>query len=216
MTTWAEFLEELRADLQDTSDSPRWTDDMLYTYFKDAMRDYSQYFPRRIDAVQLNPVGSGYGLPTNFVDEIYVECPAGTFLERREEAPGRKFGTPSPPLYYYLQGGNLYLMGTPFDATVLLTYFAAHQYPSAVDDENFVLDIPDIDIELPRIYIKAQVHSQMRQKQSRLDRFEPGSGRRDDNPLTPEYEQLMAEYHRKIAERIRGGSVKLYRAGATR
>jgi hypothetical protein len=213
--TWAEFLAEVRESLQDTAATPRWTDEMLYTFAKDAIRDYSVWFPRRIDHYEITAVGSLYPLPSDFVDDITVESPLGTFLEYRQERPGNKYATlTTEPTHYYLQGGNLYFNGTP--TAVYLTYNAVHDIPTSADDETFEFTIPDRDIELPRLYIEAKVHTQMRAKTARLDRFAQGSGRRDDNPLLPETNSLMDEYHRKIAMRLAGGAVRLYRFGSVR
>ena len=74
-----------------------------------------------------------------------------------------------------------------------------------------MLDIPDPDLELIRLYVKAKVYEQMRSRTAALDRFKLGSGSRDDNPIAPEVADLMKVYHSKIAERIPGGNIELYR-----
>jgi hypothetical protein len=217
MTTWADFLAEVRLDVQDTGATPRWTDEMLWIYTKDAIRDYSQWFPKRVDRLLIAPVNGVYALPADYVDDVYVECPEDRILERRQEIPGRRYGSITRPLYYHIQGGNLYLNGSPLDGDNLyLTYDAVHPVPASETDTTFVLTVPDADIELIRLYVRAQVHAQMRSKQARLDRFEPGSGRRDDNPLTPEMTNLMADYNSKIALRIKGRAIQLYRVGYAR
>ena len=217
MTTWADFLAEVRLDVQDTGATPRWTDEMLWIYTKDAIRDYSQWFPKRVDRLLVAPVDGVYALPADYVDDVYVECPEDRILERRQEIPGRRYGSITRPLYYHIQGGNLYLNGSPLDGDNLyLTYDAVHPVPASETDTAFVFTVPDADIELIRLYVRAQVHAQMRSKQARLDRFEPGSGRRDDNPLTPEMSNLMADYNAKIALRIKGRAIKLYRVGYAR
>ncbi len=48
MTTWAQLLADIRIDLKDTGTTPRWSDAALYLYAKDAIRDYSSYFPLRV------------------------------------------------------------------------------------------------------------------------------------------------------------------------
>lgn len=216
MTTWANFLSELREIIDDNSDSPRYTDELLYMYTKDAVRDYSTHFPRRIDRLEMVYADGSYALPSDFVDDLYVESPQDRFLERRNSVPGRRYGSPTRPLYYYVSGGSLYLSGSPYESdAVLLTYFATHEIPASQDDQTFVFTIPDRDIELPRLYVKAMVTGQMRSKQSKQDRFKP-AGRRDDNPLMPETMSLMDEYHMKINARLGGKAIRLYRQGMTR
>src|SRR5512133_187762 len=153
METWGTLLADIRADLQDTSDKPRWANDTLYVYAKDALRDYSLWFPRRMDRVELTSEGSKYPLPTDFIEDIQVECPLDTLLERRLDRPGVKYRKNA--LYYTIQGGNLYLKGSPLGDTLYLTYLASHPVPASKDDITFVVTIPDADIELARLYVKA-------------------------------------------------------------
>jgi hypothetical protein len=209
---WEDLLSSIRIDLQDTSGTPRWTDEYLFLIACDGVRDYSTWFPKRIDRYQLTLENVGYPLPDNLVEVISVECPLDSMLEERRDRPGvRQFFSRT----YYLEGGNLYMNFPPQD-DVYLTYYASREVPEDEDDTDFEFDLPIMDYELIRLYVKAQVHVQMRAKQSRLDRFTPGSGRRDDNPLTPETANLLQEYYDKIAQRLSGGVVKLYRTGRTR
>jgi hypothetical protein len=210
-TTWETLLADIRNDLQDTGTNPRWTDAYLYALTKDSVREYSNYFPRRIDRTTLTLTGSSYPLPSGFVSAINVECPLDTYLTLRHAVPGRAY-TSTTLSHFYISGGNLYLNGDA-DGAVLLTYFAVHSIPEDEDDDDFAFSVPDLDIELIRLYVKAQCHAQMRAKQSRLDRFEQGSGRRDDNPLLPETNLEMQEYYQKIASRLAGGAVMLYYTG---
>jgi hypothetical protein len=220
METWGTLITDIRADLQDTGDKPRWGDETLYVFAKDAIRDYSTWFPRRIDRSELSlsgsPTGAAFLLPEDFIEDIQVESPLNTLLERRLDRPGVRYRRNY--LYYYIQGGALYLTGLPMDGInhtspgVYLTYFASHPVPASVVDTEFILTIPDSDIELVRLYVKAKVNGQMRQRQAALDRFKP-VGERTDNPLTPEVSNLWHEYYARIAQRIPGGVISLYRAG---
>ncbi len=225
METWATLLADIRADLQDTSDKPRWADDALYVYAKDALRDYSTWFPRRIDRLAIDPDTSGkYALPTDFIEDIQVECPLDVFLERRLDRPGvryRRYPSLFPAtrvLYYLIQGGALYLTDTPLnevgqaETTVYLTYLASHPVPANAADTTFVLTVPDSDMELIRLYVKAKALEQSRSKTAMLDRYKP-VGDRQDNPLLPETSDLWKEYQTKVFQRIPGGVISLYRAG---
>jgi hypothetical protein len=228
--TWSEFLAEMRSDLQDEGTTQRWSDKMLYIYTKDGIRDYSTWFPKRVDrlVLTLSPDGQSYPLPVDYIEDISVECPIDTFLERRATRPGLRYRNTPRPFSYYVSGGGLYisapadnawlqnLFSSPAEVTVNLTYFSSHPVPASEADTTFALTIPDADVELIRLYIKAKVYSQMRGKQAALDRFKLGTGKRDDNPLLPEVDDLMAEYHRGIAERLPGGCIYLYRPGRMR
>jgi hypothetical protein len=219
MTTWADFLGDLRNDLQDTAvTNPRWSDKTLWVYTKDAVRDYSTWFPKRIDQYAMAPANGAYPLPLNFLLEIFVEAPLNKFLEKRREIPGTRLkqltafnGYYARENYYYVEGGNLYL-GSPSDE-VFLTYQASRDVPISETDTAFVFEVPDTDLEVVRLYVKAKVYEQMRSRSASLDRFKQGQGARDDNPITPEVADLMAVYHQKIAERFPGGNIELYRSG---
>ncbi len=210
METWGTLLADIRADLQDTSEKPRWANDTLYVYAKDALRDYSLWFPRRIDRLELTNVEGKYSLPNDFIEDIQVECPPDTLLERRLDRPGVRYRRNN--LYYFIQGGSLYLAGAPLGEQVFLTYLASHPVPGSTGETDFVLTVPDADLELIRLYVKAKIYGLMRSKTATLDRYKP-VGDRQDNPLQPETEDLWGEYYAKIAQRIPGGVITLYRAG---
>jgi hypothetical protein len=212
MTTWAELLSDARNDLMDTGATPRWSNEVLYLYTKDGIRDYSLWFPKRIDRLEVFPSGDAYPLPVNYIQDIHVECPKDKYLERREVRPGSRRPTRTSVTSYYLQGGSLYLNSPLPDTPIYLTYFATHPVPASKDDDDFVLTVPDADIELLRLFLRAKTYGQMRGKQAALDRFKP-AGKRDDNPLEPETDDLWAMYYRRIAERISGGVINLYRLG---
>lgn len=209
-TTWAVLLSQIRENVMDTSSDPRWSDALIYSYVVDAVRDYSNYFPMRVDRVLLTLSGTGYPLPADFVEEVSVETPQDTYLKRRREQPGYHYIPLDVPTTYFIDSGSLYLDAVTSE-DVLLTYRALHTVPANETDNTFVFTVPDKDIELIKIYAKAQMNIQVRSKQAQLDRFNPRSGRRDDNPLMPESNSLMQEYWRKLAERYPGGAVDLVR-----
>lgn len=213
--TWAELLVDVRAELKDDDDNSEnyeWSDALLYLWCKDAIADYSQYNPiTKMETLSVI-AGASYGFPTDYLIDLYIEAPTGSFLRKRYLSPGKRFvRTTGAPIYYWLTGSTLYLNSETTD-DVDLTYNALHEIPDAVDDEDFEFTIPSGDAELIRLYIRAKAHEQMRSGQASLDRFALGSGARDDNPIEPEYEDLMEEYERKMYERYGGGVITLYRA----
>ena len=217
MATWAEMLSDLRTDLKDTGGTPKWTDAQLYLWAKDAIRDYSQHFPRMVVRTELTVSGSAYPLPSDFVSVVEVECPSDRYLEARLARPGVRYRTVSgQPTRYYLEGSELYLNSTPLDGDeVLLTYYALHSVPDDVDHSEMVMTIPAADEELIRLYVKGKAYEMVRSAQAKLDSFKM-AGRRDDNPVEPEVANLMDEYHSKIAERFPGGTIRLWRPGRSR
>jgi hypothetical protein len=210
MTTWATFLGDVREDMQDAGTTTRWSNGQLYLYAKDAIRDYSIWFPRRIDRLGLVLIDGSVALPSDYIEDIQVEYPLNSLLDKRIFRPGFKYREGSPS-QYFMQGGNLYV-NELVDETIYLTYSAAHAIPASAIDDTFELSVPDADLELLRIYIKGKAYSQMRSRSAALDRFKP-VGARDDNPLAPETDDLMEVYSRMIAERTTGGVIVLYRLG---
>lgn len=220
-TVWEDFLADLREDLKDTGATPKWSDDVLLVYLRDSIRDYSTWFPRRIDRTVLVEASEAYDLPDDFVDVVFLECPRDTYLEARSPRPGTKFPTVSgTPVLFYIDGGSLYLWGSPDSGDeVLLTYRAVHSIPDDWDDAVTTLTVPARDLELIRLYIKAKAYESMRSRQASLDRFKlraTAGSDRQDNPLGPEVDDLMATYHQKISARLGGGTIKLYRSGRLR
>lgn len=213
MTTWANLLADIRVDLKDTGTTTRWTDAALMLWGKDAIRDYSQYFPRYVSRATMVLTSGRASLPSDFISVVNVECPQDRYLEPRQTRPGSQFLVSSRPAVYYIEGGYIYLDGTPLDGeTALLTYNAYHTVPVATDT---AMTVPDTDLEIIRLYVRAKANEQIRGQQSNLDRFKP-AGTRDDNPLEPEFHNLMDDYKEKINQRLPGGIIWLYRPGRTR
>jgi hypothetical protein len=215
MTTWAELLSDIRSDLQDTNaTSPRWSDGEIYVNVKDAIRDYSLWFPRQLDRVEIVAADGGYALPTDFIAATHVENPLDTYLEKRGRRPGVRYRLSFSPKYYTIIAGTIKTSNVPADGEILyLSYDAVHPVPASAEDITFDLTVPDIDIELIRLFVRGRLFTKMRGKQASLDRFKVGGGKRDDNPISDEVEDLMRDYRDAIATRYRGGAVSLYRVG---
>ncbi len=216
--TWADLLADIRVDLKDASGT-KWSDANLFVWFKDALRDFTNYSPKRVDAEELTATDSTllvYTLPTGFIDDIYVQSPEGIYLEKQSQRPGSRFYSTARPYYYRIENGQLTLSAAPISGNpVLLTYYCMHDLPTSEADLAAVMSFEDSDVELIRLYVYAKAHLQLRGNQSRLDRFRE-TGKRDDNPIIIEFANPMDEYNRKIAERFSGGVIKLYRPGRVR
>jgi hypothetical protein len=224
MSTWSALLTDIRADLKDSGTTLKYSDSMIFLYLKDALRDYSQFFPLKKFrvAMVLNLIPTSFVLPLDYIGGAIVECPLDRFLEERLAISGNTYNSVRPATTFAIVGGLLYINGDPPTSSVYLSYDAHHPIPAAITGPpavpigDFVMTIPEDDEELIRLYIKAKVYGQTRTLASSLDRFKLGTGARDDNPLRPEVSNLMDEYHAKIDERFPGGVVKLYRPGKYR
>lgn len=213
MSTWGSLLADIRNDLGDTGTTKRWDDDTLFLFARDAIREYSRVFPKITFRELITASSGAFPLPTNLIGIVSVESSEGVYLDRFDPKPGYRVRIPSYATAYYRVGNQLYLNRAPADGdTLFLTYKAIHDLPTSKDDTEAVLSTPTEDEELIRLFVKAKVSEQMRLKQSSLDRFKPGSGDRDDNPLLPEHNELMREYQKRVAERL-GGVIHVHRAG---
>jgi hypothetical protein len=212
---WGDLLSELRVDIDDTSETPKWTDKLLHSYLREAVSDYSQFLPLTFEDVQLtqdtdNP--KKFMLPADFIDDISVSCPAGHYLEPRRGRLGTKVVVSSRPLFYHTDGNrNLYLDADPGTDAVLLSYKALHPIPTSETDKEFSFTIPDANMELIMLYLEGKVNTKIRNSQARLDRFKIGAGSRTDNPMAEEAQDFFEEYRRKLAERIPSQPITLYR-----
>ena len=210
MTTWGGLLADIRSDLKDTGATPRWGDDILYLFAKDAINAYSLDFPLLSIRQELVATNGKFDLPSNFLDAISAETAPGEYLKPLHPAIGLKIGGVQKATSYYISAGKLYLDKSPQDeSTILFSYYGKYDLPTSKDDANFELAVPPEDEELIRLFIKAKIAEQIRLQQSNLDRFKPSSGARDDNPLLPEHNELMKEYKERVAERT-GGIVNMY------
>jgi hypothetical protein len=218
MSTWLALRNDIRADLKDTGTTPKYSNDIIYLYLKDAIRDYSMYFPIKCsrEVLALNALKTAFVMPTDYMGGAVAECPLNRLLEERLATAGNIYNTLYTATTFAIVGGLLYINGDPLTSTVYLSYDARHPIPATAADDAFVMTIPTDDEELIRIYIKAKIYGQTRTLASSLDRFKLGTGARDDNPLRPEVGNLMDEYHAKIDERFPGGVIKLYRPGKYR
>jgi hypothetical protein len=212
---WGDLLSELRVNIEDTSETPKFSDKLLFTYLREAVSDFSQFMPLTYEDVELtrdtdNP--KKHTLPVDFIDDVSVSCPAGHYLEPRRGRLGTKVAVSSRPLFYHTDSSRyLYLDADPVEDVVLLSYKALHPLPTSETDLEFVFTIPDANMELIKLYMEGKVNTKIRNSQARLDRFKIGSGSRTDNPMESEVEDFFDEYRRKLRERIPSTPVILYR-----
>jgi hypothetical protein len=216
MTTWTSFLANIRTYLKDDGTTSKYSDQLILLFTQDALREYSQYFPRE-RRVEIDPSESLYALPDDLIEIQAVECPEGTYLKRRVARPGYKFRTLSSPTLYWQVGESLRLNADTDDA-IFLTYGGQHPNPTSdlleeveegEDPVAYTFTVPDKDMELINLYVRAQCLEQTRSRQANLDRFRR-RGERDDNPMIYETRTLMDEFYNKIAQRSGGDVIYLY------
>jgi len=216
MTTYGDLISNFRLEIKDLGPTFKWSDDLMFLFAKDAFRDYSKYFPLRVEREELTQDISDatrYNLPTALKEILFVESPRDTFLEPRETKQGVKYNTTRRPLSYYTDQGNLVISREPTES-VYLTYTAIHGLPADSSDTSFVLTIDDDDEEMIRSYLIWKANRQLAGRQARLDRFKVGTGKRNDNPMYPELDALFLDYLRQVNLKLGGKSHNLHRPGS--
>lgn len=211
---WGAFLSELRTELSDTGATPKFSDELLYSYLRSGVTAVSEWLPRDFSRVELtasvdNP--KQFVLPSDFIEEYLVECPEDTALSPRVTRPGVRRTSSSRPIFYWVNAGNVYLDADPGDNAVLLSYYGVHGLPADATDTTFELTVPLRDIELLQLYILGRAFQRERSRQSMLDRFKLGTADRQDNPITPEVNTFLVQYTEKVNERVGGQAVFLQR-----
>jgi len=213
---WSELLTELRFDNNDAGAAPRFSDYVMWRYVRDAVIDISRYPAlslRKDDVVLAQDIATKtkFSLPADFVSEVAVQCPVGTFLEPRQARPGVTLSSSTRVQFYRVDGERLYLNADPGTNSVTLSYYATHPFPTSETDISFLFTIPDRNIELIGLYVKGRVNEWIRLQGSKLDRFKISGGARDDNPMLVETKSNEKTYAEAIRERIPARSVNLYR-----
>jgi hypothetical protein len=212
---WGDLLSELRTEIEDTGEKPKYPDKLLFKYLREAVSDYSQFIPLAYEDAALvqdtvNP--KKFQLPADFIDEISVSCPLGRYLEPRRGRLGTNVAVSIHPLFYYTDSNRyLYLDADPGQDAVLLSYKALHPIPTSESDVDFEFTIPDANMELIQLYMEGKLNTKIRNSQARLDRFKIGQGARTDNPISEEVEDFFDNYRRKLAERVPTTPIILYR-----
>ena len=94
MATWSDLLTDLRVELDDTEEEYKFSDDLLFLFCKDAIRDYSQNFPLKVFREELTAADSKFQLPASFLEIDAVEMPLDTYLEEISRRPGTVVNVP--------------------------------------------------------------------------------------------------------------------------
>ena len=211
---WGAFLSELRGELNDTGTTPKFSDDLLYVFFRDGVWALSEWLPRDFGRVELTAETTDtkkFALPADFIEEYLVESPLDSALTFRFVRPGVRRTQSARPLFYWTSAGYLFIDADPGDNAVLISYYGVHGIPASATDVSFELTVPIRDVELLKLYILGRAYQRERSRQSMLDRFKLGTGDRQDNPVTPEVNEFMQQFQSKLNERTGGKAVFLSR-----
>ena len=211
---WGAFLTELRSELNDEGATPKFSDDLLYTFLRDGIWAVSEWLPRDFGRVVLTAEEADpkkFALPADFIEEYLVEVPEDNALSMRFVRPGVRRSTSARPLFYWTNAGFLFLDAEPGANAVLISYYGVHGIPAASDDLTFELTVPLRDVELLKIYILGRAYQRERSKQSMLDRFKLGTGDREDNPVSNEVNEFYVRFEKKMEERVGGKAIFLSR-----
>ena len=205
MTTLLEMRGKVRNFIRDTNaDEARRkvSDAELDDYLGYALSDYSMHFPKS-KVYQVESPPASIEMPSDSLEAELVQVGADVWVEWKVEEGGT---LPTSGKYWYRRGDEIAFASTPASA-VSVWYRGTHPFPAG-DDDSFT--IPAFDEELLVLYAAAKFHQKMGTVAAKLDRFKE-RGERDDSPLVMMHDLLMREYQVKVAERMRGGTVRLRR-----
>ena len=208
MTTLAEMRTRVRDFVRDTNADEtkrKVSDAELNGYLQDGLSDYSWHFPLQKVADTSPPVTlPADAVPDeNAVDFVEVSGVLWTLYKVEEGS-----SLPTTGKFWYWRGGSIELAPTP-TSSVSVWYRALHPFPA--EDADFTL--PSADEELLVLYTAAKFHQKVGTVAAKLDRFKE-RGERDDNPLIMMHQVIMAEYHAKVSDRLRKGTVRLRKTNA--
>jgi len=213
---WQTFSDNyIRTFLSDTSANPRWTDTELLRYINLAVNDFSTYFPVE-KSYQYTPSASSEGLsftlPTDILEVLLVEHPAGTFWEEASDHPAERFA----------KYGRRYTISDTETGAKTITMIASVSEGTAINI-NYAAYRTEIvnttdSVPAPRaaylalVYFSAMLcHERVTTQDVNLSRW--NDGRRNDSPVLPEAERLRQNYLREI-DKLRSTFHQLYRRGA--
>jgi hypothetical protein len=188
-----ELIARVRGSLRDSNAaSYNWTESELLAYLEAALADLSVWFPREEETVlALEPGRQVYPLPAGALAVLRVETAEGVVLPPRGAKPKRAWQWSG----YEVRPGAIYVRAP--GSSVVVHYTATHPLPTSGSD---TLSVAERDYELVELYMVARALSRDSAADARLSRWKE-SGKRDDNPVKPEWQRLMERYERMVAQR---------------
>jgi hypothetical protein len=211
----ADLLASLRIRLDDVpaaGDDPRWSDEELELYLADAVKRYSQDFPRlREQQGEVTTAGTRYDAPADLLDDavyrITLTSPSGVESE----------------VYHYLSRGRTRrwwrLIGDVIafgfqlsvGSVLLVEYDALHELPETGD-----CTVPVEDEEMVLLWAMHLAFRRTGGNDATLSRW-TDDRKRDDSPLIPHHRFLADEYQRRVRDkRNRTGFARLERPNSRR
>lgn len=209
MTTRGQMRESVRNFLKDTT-TKKASDAELDDYLDFALADYSYHFPRKLVAeyTNLQLLTPPTDMVPNGVEAVEVDDSLW---------PQVTLGSTKQGWFWY--GENIKLSRTASVARVhyrgLHAFIVPEGFTVPLDGDGHpigelkdygVLTVPKADEELLQLYAAAKFHQKVGTIAAKLDRFRE-KGERDDNPLIMMHDVLMWQYHQKIDDRIKRGTV---------
>lgn len=210
----ADLLASLRLRLDDVpavDDDPRWSDDELMLYLRDAVKVYSRDFPReRRQQFVADGTSSEFDLPVDLIDDFVT----AVFQEgsRGQQRVANIFLRGRLARFWQTQAGKLMFSWTPAAGTAfVVVYDALHELPEMGD-----MTVPSEDEDLIFTYAMMLAWKRVGGNDAALSRWKE-SGKRDDSPLIPQYVFLRREYEELVRQRKnRPRAVRLTRAEGSR
>jgi hypothetical protein len=215
VATEAELLASLRLRLDDQpadGDDPRWSDEELNLYLEDAVKRYSQDFPRlREQEGEVDEAGTRYDAPADLLDDAIYRVTLIT-ADGREAEVVHHLSRGRSRRWWRLIGDVLaFGFEIPIGATIRVEYDAIHDLP-----ETGVCTVPTEDEEMVLLWAMHLAFRRTGGNDATLSRW-TDDRKRDDSPLIPHHRFLADEYQRRVRDkRNRTGFARLERPNSRR
>lgn len=198
MSTKAELLAGLRIRLNDTA-KKRWNDEELNVYLVDAARDYSKYFPRKVEhQFTTDGTDNRYDVPEDLIDDqVHKITVVDENADVQETIPHKQIKNRGSSHFYEVIDQELvfgWIPATGLDMVV--RYNATHTMPDSGQSS-----IPFEDEDLIYTYCMATAWQRIGGNDAGLSRWTEDQ-KRDDSPLIPHYVSLWSKYNRLIEQKM--------------
>jgi hypothetical protein len=214
VTTRAELRARARAELNDLGAVSLWPDELLNGWVVEGIRELGRDLPAERSTSLVSVAGqAGYALPSDVVEVVRVEHPAGYYRlpvaqGSGDVAPGASWqaiGVPAGEggmaLLYDVYGGQLSLVPAPSlsGEAIAVRYWAAYAEPTS---DASVLDVPARDEDAVLFNARARALQWLGMDEAKRQRFERSRGA---SPVgsARQYERQYRDVVRAARDRVR-------------
>lgn len=195
MITYGELTNRIKRLVEDTTETPKYTDELYVDAIQNAFKAIQPWVPKTAIATLTPDATASLALPADFYDiQAVVVSSTGEVLPKTELAPGNFTGanTQGTNAWILFSSGEITFAKVP-DGDISLYYFADWEVPVTDTPEGDEIDPPDYAITGISFYAAGQVMlptglgiTEIRQFGTKVD-----SGNPEHNPVQKAVDYLM-------------------------